>query len=317
MYKTAAYLPRCIDSLLDQDIPAEDYEIILVDDGSPDRDLEIARDYASRHSNIRVISHPNKGLAGARNTGVEAAEGQYLRFVDPDDYIERGCLKALLDRMDEENLDMLRFNYQMVNESYEPIDKPKDARIIDYTPGIYDGKKYLVERQGFACFVWAFIFKTALIKPIPFRQGDYFDDTAWLPQVFCAAGRVDTVPDVCSYYLQRGDSLVNVASVDALKKKLDAQVVLVERLSSKFNENEDPVGCWYRGMCAKIVLSSLTSSALADLPMSIEYAKRYKEMKVFPLKGYLTSFTQKAKYLMMNISPVGFCRLYHLVATKL
>ena len=309
MYKTAAYLPRCIDSLLDQDIPAGDYEIILVDDGSPDRDLEIAREYASRHSNIRVISHPNKGLAGARNTGVEAASGQYLRFVDPDDYVERGCLKNLLDRMDEESLDVLRFNYQMVDENYRPIDKPKDARIIDYTPGVYDGKKYLVERQGFACFVWTFIFRTALIKAIPFRQGDYFDDTAWLPQVLSAASRVDTVPDVCSYYLQRSGSLVSTAGSD---RKLNAQVVLVGRLCDKLAAIDPSVRRWYEGMIAKVALSTLTSAAVHSYQSCAPFIRTLREMGAFPLKPYLTTGSQKIKYALLNFSPSLFCLAFHL-----
>ena len=313
MYNTAAYLPRCVDSLLDQDIPAEDYEIILVDDGSPDRDLEIARDYASRHSNIRVISHPNKGLAGARNTGVEAAEGKYLRFVDPDDYIERNCLKVLLDRMEEENLDILRFNYQMVDEDYRNIEKPKDARIIDYTSGIYDGKKYLVERQGFACFVWTFIFRTSLIKPIHFREGDYFDDTAWLPQVFCAAQRVDTVPDVCSYYLQRSGSLVNTAGAD---RRLNAQVVLVRRLCEKLPELDSSVRKWYEGMIAKVALSTLTSAAVHSYSSCSPFIKELRSAGVFPLRPYLTTLSQRIKYSLLNVSPSIFCFLFRLYGQK-
>lgn len=310
MYKTAAYLPKCIESFLDQDIPAEEYEIILVNDGSPDRDLEIAQEYAAKYPNIRVISHENKGLAGARNSGVAAANGKYLRFVDPDDYIERQGLAKLLDRMDDENLDMLRFNYQMVNEKYESVAKPKDAQIIDYSSGIYDGKKYLCERQGFACFVWTFIYRTELIKGIPFRQGDYFDDTAWIPQVFCAAARVDTVSDVCSYYLQRSDSLVNTSGASGNNKKLEAQLVLVGRLKEKLQDVDPYVRKWYDGMIAKVTLSTLTSCAIYSIDVCKQFINSLDSMSVFPLKPYMVTRNQKVKYLILNISPFWFCKLY-------
>ena len=125
LYKTAAYLPRCIDSLLNQDIPSDEYEIILINDGSPENDLEIAKSYASQYHNIKVVSHPNKGLAGARNTGLSIATGQYLCFVDPDDYILPNSFECLLNQMDDEHLDMLRFDYHVVNPLYYYSDKPK------------------------------------------------------------------------------------------------------------------------------------------------------------------------------------------------
>ena len=315
LYRTAAYLPKCVESLLDQDIPASDYEIVLVNDGSPENDLEIASSYAERHPNVKVISQANKGLAGARNTGLAAASGRYVCFVDPDDYVRPCSLKHLLDRMDEADLDVLRFDYQMVDEQYNPLDKPGDAQLIDYAPGIYDGRTYLAERQGFACFVWAFIYRSSVIKDngISFREGDYFDDTAWLPRVLCAAERVDTVPDVRYFYLQRGNSLVNASSPEALKKKLDAQLVLVGRLQEGLARSEGPVRKWYEGMIAKITLSTLTSAASGMRSECGEYVKRLTSFGVFPLKPYLTTKRQKLKYFALNLSPELFCRAYALV----
>ncbi len=104
------YLSECIDSLLNQDFPSEQYEIILYDDGSTDNSLRIARDYEARHPGIRVFTHPNSGAAKARNEAIEKAVGKYIWFVDSDDFIAPGLLSRLYEKTCEGHLDMLIFN---------------------------------------------------------------------------------------------------------------------------------------------------------------------------------------------------------------
>ena len=88
VYNAEKWLRRCVDSLLNQDLPREDYEIILVDDGSTDGSLKICDEYLAAHPGlVRVIHQPNSGVSMARNTGIELAKGEYLSFVDSDDYI--------------------------------------------------------------------------------------------------------------------------------------------------------------------------------------------------------------------------------------
>ena len=178
MYNTAKYMPRCMKTLLEQDIPQEDYEIILVDDCSPDNSLEMAKEYATLYKNVRVCTHEkNKGLAAARNTGVDAAKGQYLCFVDPDDYIEKNSLAALLKQMDDEQLDMLRFNYQKVDEEYNNVPDSEIEARFDYTPGVMTGTEFLAHRLGVGCYVWAYIYRMEFVKQtgIRFFEGCFFD----------------------------------------------------------------------------------------------------------------------------------------------
>ena len=93
VYKVEQYLRRCVDSVLAQTL--SDLEIILVDDGSPDHCPEICDEYASKHENIRVIHKPNGGLASARNAGMKVATGQYLFFLDSDDWLDADGLEQL------------------------------------------------------------------------------------------------------------------------------------------------------------------------------------------------------------------------------
>ena len=83
VYNVEQYVGECLDSLLDQDIPREDYEIICVNDGSTDESLAVLRQYADRHTNIRVIDKPNGGVASARNAGFDAARGEYIWYFVP------------------------------------------------------------------------------------------------------------------------------------------------------------------------------------------------------------------------------------------
>ena len=120
IYNVAPYLRKCVDSLLVQDI--SDSEIILVDDGSTDDSGWIADELvnafrlsplASRLL-LRVIHQSNAGLSAARNTGIAAATGNYIMFVDSDDYLQPNVLGTLMEQVEREHLDVLRFRYQNV-----------------------------------------------------------------------------------------------------------------------------------------------------------------------------------------------------------
>lgn len=312
LYKSAGYMDKCLGTLLDQDLSLDEYEIILVNDGSPDNSVDIARKYASEYSNVKVVSYEvNRGLAGARQAGTDEAQGKYLCYVDPDDYIECLSFSTVLAKMEEEQLDMLRFNYRMVNEEGETLIKPQDARIIDYAPGVIDGITFLNERLGYGCFVWAYIYRTSLIKDsgVKFRQGDYFDDTAWLPQIIRRAKRVDSTPEVRYNYYQRTDSLVNATSKDAIVRKLDAELVVVTRLNDQMKLAEPESLKWYRGMNSKLAYSVLSTAAV-DVPDRFgEYRKSIKALGVFPLKCSNASKFQKVKIALLNVAPNLFCVL--------
>lgn len=314
MYNSAEYLPKCVDSLLNQDLLEDDYEIILVNDGSPDNSLELANQYASRHKNIKVLSHANKGLAGARNTGLEAATGEYLCFVDPDDYVRANIYGKLLGMMDEGHLDMLRFNYDMVNEDYQIINKPKGT-VIDYSPRIMDGETFLDERLGYGCFVWSYVYKLSFLRKtgIIFKEGSYFDDTNWLPRVCCKADRIDSVDFVCYYYLQRSGSLVNSMTEEAKKKKINGQVDLICNLKDFARQHHsEKVRHWCLSMISVMVLAIMSSAVLES---NKDVVKRVAGMDVFPLELRLKNTTRrvKSKLRLINRSPMLYYKLYRLI----
>lgn len=119
VYNVEKYLGECLDSLLQQDIPREDYEILCVDDGSTDGSPGILREYGKKHANIRVITQKNSGVATARNTGLDAARGEYIWFVDSDDVILPDVLGQLKTITEQTGCDRLSVGTYVFGETME------------------------------------------------------------------------------------------------------------------------------------------------------------------------------------------------------
>lgn len=315
MYNTALYMPKCLDSLLNQDIPSSDYEIILVNDGSTDNSLELAEEYLAKSQQIenwpifKIINQENKGLAAARNAGIDVAEGKFLCFVDPDDYIEKNSLNELLSRMEDKNLDILRFNYQKVDEEYNKMQDFHSETMFNYSEGVMTGKEFLVNRLGIACYVWAYIYRLDLIRKndIRFIETCYFDDTPWLPRVLIKAKRVECVPVRHQFYLQRQGSMVRTQSIESIKRKVEGQIKLVSLLKEQMQGLDSFVLRWYEKMLSHTVLSLLTSVAVSIYSEKNEYINKIKELNILPLSASGLEKNKRIKCSLINVSPIFFC----------
>ena len=134
VYKVEQYLRRCVDSVLAQTL--SDLEIILVDDGSPDHCPEICDEYASKHENIRVIHKPNGGLASARNAGMKVATGQYLFFLDSDDWLDADGLEQLYLCAEKYQVDFVR--YRAIRSGW-PGMEPHAACMVEPVRELHEG----------------------------------------------------------------------------------------------------------------------------------------------------------------------------------
>ncbi len=111
-YNVEKYIAQCLDSVFNQDIPEEEFEVICVNDVSPDNSRDIVREYQRKHANLILIEHDiNKKLGGARNTGIRAAKGKYILFLDSDDMLKPNSLKQLVEEMDMYDDDYIHFNF--------------------------------------------------------------------------------------------------------------------------------------------------------------------------------------------------------------
>ena len=314
LYNSAAWLPKCVESLVKQDIAPDEYEIILVNDGSSDNSQEIAESYARIYPNIVVLSQQNKGTSGARNTGLRYASGKYVSFVDPDDYIKEYSLGGLLKQMEEESLDMLRLNYVLVDEQYRRLQKSKAELAFDYSPHIMTGCEFIGQRLGVACYVWAYIYRLSLIKDneIWCVEGDYFDDTSWLPLVLMKAGRVNCTDYEHYYYLQRSDSLVKSRSQKSINAKIEGQFKLLGTLIEQRSVVKDKgVYTWYNMMISFSSLSLLTLVATEKKETRRHHIQRYDSFNLRPISLFYQSGNLLLKTILVNVSPRLFCDLIH------
>ena len=149
VYNVEQFIPDCINSLQRQDLSKEEYEIIFVDDGSPDNSAWVIEEYKKKYSNIRLIRQENAGVCAARNNGLRAAQGEYVWFIDPDDYIQANCLGLILHKLQEAKADLLVFEYDTVKEE-SSFDQNMQAEIVIKEQKGYNSKgsgcQYIVRR---------------------------------------------------------------------------------------------------------------------------------------------------------------------------
>ncbi|MCX8531514.1 glycosyltransferase family 2 protein [Chryseobacterium luquanense] len=130
VYNSSRYLDDCLNSLLAQNMNAAEYELICVNDGSTDDSLKILNEYSNLHTNIKVISQENKGHSAARNTGLRAATGKYVWFVDSDDFIEENSISTIINCMDEQEIDFLTIGLCNVSNESHFIPTNKQNSIV-------------------------------------------------------------------------------------------------------------------------------------------------------------------------------------------
>ena len=323
IYNVEQYLRKCVDSLLNQDIPSSEYEIILVDDGSPDVCPQICDEYATAHENIRVVHRPNGGLSAARNSGIGVAQGKYIMFVDSDDYLQKNVLGTLLEQMEDQQLDVLRYNYYNVHGDGSIFEPHKNSKpYFDYSSDVVDGETFLNERLGYACYAWAFLLRRDLIytvHPTPytknnnllFTEGIYFEDTDWTPRMLMRAKRVASTELIVYNYLWREGSITLPDNPAKKKKVLEDKISLLRgfKEQQKMVQNKQ----WFIWQTAGTTMSVL--GILATYPNKVRkpYLKQLKELRVFPLSTYRASRNSRIKIRIANASAALYCWIMSLI----
>lgn len=315
LYKSEPFIRKCLDSLLDQDLSSDEYELVIVDDGSPDACVDIVREYQQSHPNIVLVQQENRGLPEARNTGLRNISGEYVTFVDPDDYVQPQVYGRLLQKVVDENLDMLRFGYTMVEEGTgRELPKYRESLLtVDYTDSITDGETFLGSRLGFACYVWQFLFRSSLFldHDIVFRE-KVFDDADLLPRVMPYVRRITSVDTTVYYYTQRPDSLANAQNRPGALKKIEGFFYVIEQYNAYYPN--------FRSSCAKLWLCSsitaawvaiLQTAAIYDYDNRQQYEKRFRCVNTLPLSSYLRARKKRTHiFLLRVLGPSAYCRLY-------
>lgn len=190
VYKVETYIRKCIDSIINQDF--ENYELILVDDGSPDKCGEICDEYSKINNNIKVIHQKNQGVSCARNIGLQQAKGKYICFVDADDYIEKGYFQEINDII-KDNYDIIKFG------------DTKEEKV-------YNGFKDLLSNDKYSGTLWSYVIKKELfdIYKIKFPLNvSHSEDHCVLFQLISVSRNIRTINKVFYRYQNREDSAIH------------------------------------------------------------------------------------------------------------
>ena len=209
-YNVEQYIAQCLDSVYRQDIPEEEYEVICVDDCSPDNSIAIVEEYAKKHDNLVIVRNQyNRKLGGARNAGMEVAKGEYIWFIDSDDFIEENCFKKLLSIAENEDLEILHFNYAEYPNVILPERRPDDTDVMTGTDMFFDSQFIWYHDLITA---WRKLYKREFLidNNIQFAEHIMFEDNDYAIIAFAKAKRVKHISTSMYYYRNNPESITRV-----------------------------------------------------------------------------------------------------------
>lgn len=225
VYKVEPYLCGCVDSILAQTFT--DFELILVDDGSPDNCPMICEEYAKKDSRVRVLHKENGGVSSARNAGVNAARGEYIGFIDSDDLIEPNMFSILTDIA-------VQYDADVVQCRHNGLDSIQGVTHLGGAGRVVDGKTFvreIFEHKGGDytndVALWSKIYRQELFDGIQFPVGHNFEDERETYKICLKADKIVLISDELYHYVRHENSITTTASA---KNMLDKQLALMDRM---------------------------------------------------------------------------------------
>lgn len=253
-YNAEKYIQQCIMSLIRQDLPLSNYEILVINDGSTDNTYSILERLSEEYSNIHVFTTANKGVSNARNLGIETAQGEILLFVDADDYMVENTLSTIYHTMKTDNLDILLFDYYYWDVQGKLLKEFDRQERNNFPENITSGQTY-IQVDALPSTVWTLAYRTTHIKEKELRFINIrHEDEEFIPRSFYFANRVKYIKLTAYNYVQSETSFMQnyketgffdyIIAMDSLKqfaerhiKETTTRQALEKRISSRLLMN--------------------------------------------------------------------------------
>lgn len=298
VYQVEKYLPTCIESVLRQTFT--DFELILVDDGSPDNSKQICEKYAASDKRVCCISRPNGGLSAARNTGIHAAKGDYLIFLDSDDYwLNKNGLELVDKALSESSAEAAFWLYRKVEEDCNAYD---DGIPGDFSVGDPDGKTGLIpfirEKRLVAC-AWDVAVSRSLFEEgtLDFEPGVYSEDVEWLARLLMKAEHPVFLKLVMNAYRLRGDSITKTIS----EKNTDDLTNHYRKISHYIDNADEETSTVLKAYLGEQAANFVLALALSKP----EVVQKYKNCTYIRYIRYCQSKRARAVKTAVNLSGVS------------
>lgn len=308
IYGVEKYLDKCIESLVTQ--THKDLEIILVDDGSKDNCPIICDEWAKKDARIKVVHKENGGLSDARNAGIPYVTGEYVSFIDSDDYIEPTFYEKLLTAMTVQNAEIAECGTRYVDEEGNEL---KLRQSQDNCFDTLSALAMLVQEKGLFQTVWNKLYRREVIDGILFEKGKYNEDEFWTYRVFDRAKKIVSIKEPLYNYLQRGSSIIgvgyNIRRLDGLDALYERKLYLrkYSDLTDLLDRQFAFVALWHLQNVLRHLKGAVKKQTVKKIKAMIKSTPK--------VKGKRLSLNAKYKfwYKLLYFSPVFCARLRNLL----
>ena len=268
VYNVAEYLPQCLDSILNQTF--QDFEVILVDDGSTDNSFEICQEYVAKDSRFRLIHQKNKGLAGARNTIIKNVKTEYIAWVDSDDWIEENYLKLLIDTQEKTDADMVTMGHKVYQdgtvyianyaERFGEHQNSEGAIPAEYM--IEDLIRFNLMLPGY----WGGVDRISIYKGVFCKEGYNHEDISSRHKLYLRANKIIAIPDMLYVYRVRSGSITNggIHTFEKAKEVLNTFIMAYREIIYLAELANFHVDMYYKAMFDKMSVNEWYAWGLND-----------------------------------------------------
>lgn len=313
VYNVEKYLSKCIESILNQTY--KNLEIILIDDGSSDKSGDICDSYAKQDSRIKVIHRENKGIAYTRNEGLDTAKGDYITFVDSDDYIHPQMYELMMRKLREQNADVVACDYLELPENENPSICKLDMNSIhtNTIETMQEKKKYIyLDKYVDSTLVWNKIIKRELWDGIRCSKNGIYEDETISFRVLYYAKKIIYLNEKLYYYVRRksSSSITTVAFSEKRLLRLDALEVRVDFYIEKREWEYLSEAFFVYKTDFLVIMEHIEKSSDYTIAILKPYLKKYRQY----CRKYLWKMKMPAKkkiqYIYFAIAPESYYRRY-------
>lgn len=317
LYNSEKFIPICLGSLLDQDLAKKDYEILIINDGSTDNSLDVASAFAEKYSNISVHNKSNGGVGSTRNMGLSLAKGEYIYFIDSDDYLMPNVLNTLLNTAKSNSLDILTFISKPITKL--SLSQENSDTINPQISNVYNGIDYIANNH-YQNEVWWYLIKRTFIEEseIKFIEDRWMEDAILTVQLFLSANSMAKLPlDAHRHVIVEGSAMTSKEPAHYLRvidDNINAANVFESLIEDLEKKNAD-FNCIKRLRTRQ--QSFVFFSMIRMIKSTISFNKvklimnEMSELNAFPLNSFLgqdySSLSYQILAKLLNSRPRFYC----------